>query len=140
MWPFKNKFKNFVAYFNNSTLICNLALSIIGVRRALVSTSPMNLHGLQCGYIYLIWGRRVIGISGSLICSKTLMELIFNPCGEFRLRPEGPISQNHCPHLHVDAPGIFSYFLRSVQMLLFPTFAVEDLPSAELQPWFLCLQ
>ena len=27
--------------------------------------------------------RRVIGISGSLICSKTLMELIFNTCGEF---------------------------------------------------------
>ena len=26
--------------------------------------------------------RRVIGISGSLIWSKTLMELIFNPCGE----------------------------------------------------------
>ena len=29
------------------------------------------------------WGRRVIGISGSLIWSETLMELIFNPCGEF---------------------------------------------------------
>ena len=28
-------------------------------------------------------GRRVIGISGSLIQAKTLMELIFNPCGEF---------------------------------------------------------
>ena len=29
-------------------------------------------------------GRRVTGISGSLIWSKTLMELLFNPCGEFR--------------------------------------------------------
>ena len=29
-------------------------------------------------------GRRVIGISGSLIWSQTLMELIFNPCCEFR--------------------------------------------------------
>ena len=29
-------------------------------------------------------GRRVIVISGSLIRSETLMELIFNPCGEFR--------------------------------------------------------
>ena len=29
-------------------------------------------------------GRRVIGISGSMIWSKTLMELIFNYCGEFR--------------------------------------------------------
>ena len=30
------------------------------------------------------WGQSVIGIFGSLIWSKTLMELIFNPCGEFR--------------------------------------------------------
>ena len=29
-------------------------------------------------------GRRVIGISGSLIWSKTLMVLLFDPCGEFR--------------------------------------------------------
>ena len=29
-------------------------------------------------------GRKLIGISGSLIWSKTLMELMFNPCGEFR--------------------------------------------------------
>ena len=29
-------------------------------------------------------GRRVIGILGSLIWSRTVMELIFNPCGEFR--------------------------------------------------------
>ena len=29
-------------------------------------------------------GRRVIGISGSLIWLKTLMKLIFNPYGEFR--------------------------------------------------------
>ena len=96
-------------------------------------------------------GRRVIGISGSLIWSKTLMELIFNPCGEFRWSPEGPFSQIHSPHLHVGAPGIFSDLLRSVQMLkrewgvesnrkllhllipgktaaLVPEFAVEDLP------------
>ena len=32
----------------------------------------------------IIWGRKVIGISGSLILSKTLMELIFNLCREFR--------------------------------------------------------
>ena len=29
-------------------------------------------------------GQRVIGISGCLMGSKTLTELIFNPCGEFR--------------------------------------------------------
>ena len=28
--------------------------------------------------------KRVIGSSGSLIWSKTFMELIFNSCGEFR--------------------------------------------------------
>ena len=59
----------------------------------------------------------MIGISGSLIWSKTLMELIFNPCGEYRWRPEGPVSQIHSPHLHAGAPGIFSDLLRSVQML-----------------------
>ena len=29
-------------------------------------------------------GQRLVGISGSLIWSKTLMEPMFNPCGEFR--------------------------------------------------------
>ena len=59
----------------------------------------------------------MIGISGSRIWSKTLMELIFNPCGEFRRSPEGPVSEIHSPHLHVDAPGIFSDLLRYVLML-----------------------
>ena len=59
----------------------------------------------------------MIGISGSLIRSKTLMKLIFNPCGEFRRSPEGLVNQIHSPHLHVGAPGIFSDLLRSVQML-----------------------
>ena len=114
-------------------------------------------------YIYIpYWGRRVIGISGSLIWSKTLKELIFNPGGEFRWSPEGPVSQIHSPHLYIGAPRIFSDLLRSVQMLkwewgaesngklphlfipiktaaLIPEFAVEDLPSAELHPWFLAL-
>ena len=52
-------------------------------------------------------GPRVIGISGSLICSKTLVELIFNPCGEFCRSPEGQVNEIHSPHLHVDASGIF---------------------------------
>ena len=104
-------------------------------------------------------GRRVIGISGLLIWLKTLMELIFNPCGEFRRSPEGPFSQIHSPHLHVGAAWDL---LRSVRMLksgvrketgryrtysipdktvsLVLEFAVEDLPLAELQPRFLRLQ
>ena len=48
---------------------------------------------------------------------KTLMELIFNHCGEFWWSPEGPISQIHSPHLDAGAPGIFTDLLRSVQML-----------------------
>ena len=51
--------------------------------------------------------RRVIGISGSLIWSKTIMELIFNPCGEFRWNLEGPVSQIHSSHLHVGHLGFF---------------------------------
>ena len=112
---------------------------------------------------YKYGGRRVIVISESLIWSKTLMELIFNPCCDFRWSPEGPVSQIHPPHLHVAVPGIFWNISRSVQMLktewmqkatgsyctysipiksavLVPEFAVEDLPPAELQPRFLRLQ
>ena len=67
--------------------------------------------------LYYFGGRRLIGISGSLLWSKTLVELIFNPCGEFRWCPEGPISQIHSPQLQAGDPGIFSDLLRSVQML-----------------------
>ena len=63
------------------------------------------------------WGRRLIGISGSLILSKTLMELMFNPCGEFRWSPEGPVSQIHSPHPPRWCPWDLSDLLRSVQML-----------------------
>ena len=114
-------------------------------------------------YIHTYMGRRVIEISGSLIWSVTLMELLFNSCGEFRWSPEGPVGQIHSPHLHVGTPGIFSDLLRSFQMLkrewgaesngklrhliihsktatLVPEFAVEDLPWAELQAWFLRVQ
>ena len=79
---------------------------------------------------------------------KTLIELIFNPCGEIRCSPEGPVSQIHSPHLHAGAPGIFSDLLKLLQMLKkewgaksngklsipsktptwVPEFAVEDLP------------
>ena len=104
----------------------------------------------------------MIGISGSLIWSKTLMEVIFNPCSEFRWSPGDPVSQIHSPHLHDGGPGIFSDLLRSVQLLnrewcaesngklphlfilyktatLVPKSAVEDLPlgrTAALVPKF----
>ena len=64
-----------------------------------------------------IWKRRVIGISGSPVWSKTLTELIFNPRGEFRWSLESSVSQIHSPHLHIGAIGIFQIFLRSVKML-----------------------
>ena len=124
---------------------------------------PLSLSLSLYIYIYIsVEGRRMIGISRSLIWSKTLMELIFNPCGEFWWSPEGPVSQIHSPHLHVGAPGNLSDLLRSVQMLkkewgaesnrklphlfngktsvLVLEFVVEDLPSAERQLRFLCLQ
>ena len=31
----------------------------------------------------------------------------FNPFGEFRWSPEGPVSEIHSPHLHIGTPGIF---------------------------------
>ena len=91
---------------------------------------------------------------------KTLMELVFNPCGVFGWSPEGPVRQIHFPHLHVSAPGIFSDFLRSVHMpkrewdaesnraypslvKLQPGFLSlqwKTCLGAELRPWFLSLQ
>ena len=67
-------------------------------------------------YIYTVYMRRREGTSGFLIWSKSPIELIFKPCGEFRWSPEGPVNQIHSPHLHVGAPGIFSDVLRSIQM------------------------
>ena len=104
---------------------------------------------------WYIWGRRVIGISGSLIWSEPWWNWFFNPCGEFRWSPEDPVSQIHCPHLHVGAPGNFSDLLRSVHMLKreWGAKSNRELPHlsihskmqpgflsflwAELQPWFL---
>ena len=52
-----------------------------------------------------------------------ISDLVKNPDGtdiypydKFRRSPEGPVSQIHSPHLHVDAPGIFSDLLRSVHI------------------------
>ena len=81
----------------------------------------------------------MIGITGSLIWSKTLMELIFNPCGEFRSSPEEPVSRIHSLHLHVGAPGFFSVLSRSVQMLK-RDWGVESngkLPHL-FSPWYNC--
>ena len=107
------------------------------------------------------WGQRVIGISRSLIWSKTLMVIIFNPCGGFLLSPEGPASQIHSPHFHDRVPGIFQIFkafsdakervgcgkqgklphlsIPSKTATWTPEFAVEDLPldrTATLVPEF----
>ena len=87
----------------------------------------------------------MIGISGSLIWSKTLNKLIFSPCGEFRWSPEGPVSQIHSPHLHVGAPGIISGLVRSVQMLKREWVRKETgcyrtySSLVKLQHWFLSL-
>ena len=68
-----------------------------------------------------------------------LLELIFNPCGEFRWSLESPISQIHSPHLHVGAPGIHTDLLRSVQMLKREWGSESNgayLSLVKLQPWF----
>ena len=47
-------------------------------------TAKSNLRNFKLHTIYRPRERRVIGIFGSLIWSKTLIELIFNLCGEFQ--------------------------------------------------------
>ena len=86
----------------------------------LLQSGGLNNHWTFAVYLMStirMVGRRVIGISGSLIWSKTLMKLIFNPCREFRWNPDGPVSQIHSYHLLFAAPGSFSDLLRFVQML-----------------------
>ena len=72
---------------------------------------------LDCRLYSIPGGNGWLGFPDLLSGQKPLMELIFNPCGEFRWSPEGPVSQIHSPHLHADAPGIFSVLLSSVLML-----------------------
>ena len=76
---------------------------------------------------------------------KTLMELIFNRCGEFRWSPEGPVSQIHSPHLNVGASGIFSDLLslfrcwrESVVRKATVSYRTYSF-LVKLQPWFLIL-
>ena len=100
--------------------VINKGATILKVHKNSTALCQTNLWDktFSISYVYISHGgRTVIGISGSLIWSKTLMELIFNPCGEFRWSPVGPVSQIHSRHLLVGAPGIFSDILRFVQML-----------------------
>ena len=91
-------------------------------------------------------GWRVIWISGSLIWSKTLMELVFNSCGEFRRSPEGPVSQIHFPRLQVDPlkyfqifQGLFRYSRESVVQKATGSYRTY-LSKVNVQPCFLSLQ
>ena len=65
------------------------ARSIDGVDCGLFSIhAPLGQTTLRVGGLKFLmlmykWGRRLIEISRSLIWSKTLMQLLFNPCGEF---------------------------------------------------------
>ena len=56
----------------------------------------------------------MIGFSGSLIWSKTLMELIFNPCGEIR---SAQLAKSTLLLSMFGAPGKFSDLLRFVHIL-----------------------
>ena len=91
-------------------------------------------------------GAKGIGISGSLIWSKTLMEHLFDPCGEFRWSPEGPVSQIHSSHRQVGAPGTFRSFKvhSDAKERMWcgkqreATAPIQSL--VKLQPWFLSLR
>ena len=105
----------------------------------------------------------MIGISGSLIWSKTLMELTFNSYGEIRWSPEGPVPNPLSPPPRWCPWDLFTSFKvcsdakerdRGAESngklphlfypwkiaTLVPEFAVEDLPSAEQQTRLLRLQ
>ena len=109
----------------------------------------------------------VIEISGSMICSITLMEMLFNPCGEFWVRRAQLakftlLTPCWCPwdpfksfKVCLDAKerererergvrkakgSYYTYSIPGKTAAWIPEFAVEDLPSAELQSRFLRLQ
>ena len=106
----------------------------------------------------------MIGISGSLIWSKPLMELIFNPVVNFAVVRRTQLAKFVLLTSTLVPPGSFQIFkvylyakeresgvrkatenyrthsIPGKTEALVPEFAVEDLPSAELQPRFLRLQ
>ena len=51
-----------------------------------------------------------VGLSVFLLWTKTLKGLIFNPCGEFRWRPEDPVSKIYSTQLHDASLGSFQIF------------------------------
>ena len=101
-----------------------------------VSLDDQILMRLGIGFLY-IWVRRGIGISGSLIWSKTLMELIFNPVVNF-----GEVRRDIFRSFTVFSDAVVrvgcgeqrkatALFIPSKTAILVPKFAVEDLPWAE---------
>ena len=116
-------------------------------------THPGNLSRPGIEPVPAAWQARMLPPGPqrwTLIWSRTLMELIFNPWGEFLWSPEGPVIQIYSHHLHAGSPGIFADLLGSILMLksewnaksnrklphlfihsrtatLVPEFAVEDL-------------
>ena len=156
--------KNLIKIFFKVTEIIYDFLKLFLFVNAICILLTEAKYGLDINFILLLRrGKRLIWIAGSLIWSKTLMELIFNPCGEFRCSPEGPVSQIHSPHHLAGSPRIFSDLLRSVQMIKIEWVAesngklrtysslVKLQPRfvrlwwktrlwAELQPWCLNLQ
>ena len=68
--------------------------------------SPSIIYPPQCR----TGGRRVIGISGSLIWSRTLVELNLTPVVNFGEVRMVQLNQIHSPHLHVGPLGSFRIF------------------------------
>ena len=75
----KNDIREEIKRRMNMGNACYYSLEKILSSRLLSKKLKVNTN-----YYITSWGRRVIGISKSLFWSKTLMELISNPYGEFR--------------------------------------------------------
>ena len=103
-----------------ATMVHEFAVEDLHLDRNAALVPEFAVKDLPLGRTLWWWWwctRRVIGIFGSLVRSKTLMETIFNPHGAFRWSPENSFSQSHSPHVPSSTLGIFSDLLRSVQML-----------------------
>ena len=89
-----------------ATLVPAFAVKDLPLGRTLMM---ITIRFLRNRALHKHWGRRVIGISGSLIWSETLTELIFPPVVNFGEVRRAQLA--HCPHLHVGEPlGSFQIF------------------------------
>ena len=115
LWTFSLQDGALIYYCENQDTRGWLQINLNGVK----IKEDFSLKVIDAKYLPSQWRcHSKPGTSKSYIpWSITMMELIFNTCGEFRWNLEGPVSQIQTSHLHIWAPGIFLDLLRYVQML-----------------------